>query len=140
MKGYTYIWNNTYETTNINYVIDKTKTYKVKIKDPHGCISLPYNPLGKLEASLNPVTDETILLYPNPVKDILFISYPSEKETAMRVLLYNLQGSLVKQAQYDTVAGLNQYELNLSNFAGGIYVIKYVIGSETFIKKIIVSK
>lgn len=144
MRGYTYIWNDTYTTTNENYQFNKDGKNWLQIRDTHGCTSLPSKSLARGEpeddgTSVQPVTYKDIFKYSNPVKDILFISYTSEIEVAIDISLYDMQGILVKKSQYHVVAGLNQYQLNMSGLANGIYMVKCAVDSETFIRKIIVS-
>ncbi len=143
MKGYTYIWNNTSVTTNENYQINKDGKYWVQIRDATGNTSLPSKSIARGEAdedetAVQPVNYKNISIYPDLVKEALFINYPSEKD-AFSISLYNMQGSMVKQAKYNVVAGLNRYTLNIPELASGVYLIKCVIDSETFMRKIIVS-
>lgn len=59
-------------------------------------------------------------IYPNPVKDVLFISNSSDIKT---VAVYNLLGSKVKNIRAN---GSDTFSLNTSDLNSGIYVISIV--------------
>jgi len=144
MKGYTYIWNGTSVTSNENYQFNKDGKNWVQIRDVHGCTSLPSNSIARgdteeEETAVIPVDSEVLSIYPGTAKDVLFISYPSYKESSMSVTLYGLQGTFVRQVNYRIVSGLNRYQLNISGLTNGIYLIKCSVDSEVFMRKVIIS-
>lgn len=67
-------------------------------------------------------------MYPNPVSDILNI----ETETAIKTIeIYNIQGQRVKTS--------NQKQLNVSDLAAGLYLVKIQnIENNTAINKIVI--
>ncbi|MXN91994.1 T9SS type A sorting domain-containing protein [Flavobacterium sp. Sd200] len=61
-----------------------------------------------------------ILLYPNPTEDIINIKLPENPNfTVTNVAIYNVLG---QQVYYDT---LKSNGISVSNFSGGIYVVKF---------------
>jgi len=62
------------------------------------------------------------LLYPNPIKDHLWIKQVAEAETA--VLIYNIHGQQVYQGNIEK--GDTAPMLNLSHFATGIYQVRLI--------------
>ncbi|MBX2829158.1 MAG: immune inhibitor A [Flavobacteriaceae bacterium] len=62
-------------------------------------------------------TVEAFSIYPNPVEDILSITTPLDNYT---VEIFNLQGQLVSQEKNVT----GSKELDYSNFASGVYLLK----------------
>ncbi len=69
-------------------------------------------------ASINELSNSTlqVLLYPNPVKDILYIT-PQEEITDMEVVIYDMLGRVLLQSK-------QQYEIPLQTLAKGLYLIK----------------
>jgi len=77
-------------------------------------------------------TDEsatsTFKLYPNPTKDILFLT--SEKNIT-KYVMYNATGETIKEDDFQVTAG----ELDVSNLSSGLYYIKVFSDDETAVLK-----
>ncbi|GEM_PF-2601358 len=71
-------------------------------------------------------SDNTIQIYPNPVKDILSVSKPTDK-----IEVLSSDGKLL----FKTLHKTNQ--INLNTLQKGIYIIRLTIGNSVIIKKII---
>jgi len=71
---------------------------------------------------------EQILIYPNPVKEVLNIesTYPINE-----IKIYNVLGVLVMEQQNP------KYQINISNLPSGLFVVKLNTGQGTITKKII---
>ena len=69
-------------------------------------------------ASINELSNSTlkVLLSPNPVKDILYIT-PQEEITDMEVVIYDMLGRVLLQSK-------QQYEIPLQTLAKGLYLIR----------------
>lgn len=70
-------------------------------------------------------TDETdsvknITLYPNPVKDILFVDFNSESFRNSGYVLYDAQGKLLKKGTFS----VQKNEINLSTLSASVYIIQ----------------
>jgi uncharacterized delta-60 repeat protein len=72
--------------------------------------------------------DKTLVVYPNPVKDILHLQL-NNFNTIQSVKIYDLQGKIVLQDTKDN--------LNLSNLSNGLYLIKVITSDGEFTKKFI---
>jgi uncharacterized delta-60 repeat protein len=72
--------------------------------------------------------DKTVVVYPNPVKDILHLQL-NNFSTLQSVKIYDLQGKIVLQDTKDN--------LNLSNLSNGLYLIKVITSDGEFTKKFI---
>ena len=66
--------------------------------------------------------DKDILVYPNPSTDRAFIAFgrPVQERTELKV--YNHAGALVEIHRIE--AGLNVYQLNVSDYKKGVYYIR----------------
>ncbi|NUO00216.1 MAG: T9SS type A sorting domain-containing protein [Saprospiraceae bacterium] len=89
------------------------------------------------------VLDESIrfLLYPNPVKDAIFLSFFVQKEEKTSIDLYDGTGRLVKRlAENVTLSkGENQLTFDLRNIARGNYYITIQSNGKQISKKIILN-
>lgn len=77
-----------------------------------------------------------LFVYPNPVADILHINITQLTPSDLKCEIYNSNGQLVK-----VITHLDfQNTVNLSDLAGGIYVVKVYNSEVSAIKKVTVSK
>lgn len=84
--------------------------------------------------------NENIVAFPNPVNDILNISFSILKpEDNVNAYLYDLKGSEVKiilnRIKY--ISGQYQVISDLSSLSSGIYVLKIDIGNNSYNEKVI---
>lgn len=81
-----------------------------------------------------------INIFPNPVKDKLFVSYTMNESEVVSIDLFNLNGQLVQnffnnkieKGNYDESFGLNE------NIQKGLYIVRMNMGNKTFFKKVLV--
>jgi len=94
-------------------------------------INLYYIKAEPLTTSIKPVYegDESISVYPNPATDRVYFNISEP----MRVGLYNLAGSLLKQKMIESQ---NDY-MNVSDLSNGIYLLRS-LDSNAFAKKLII--
>ena len=159
MSGFTYIWNDGTTTDNENYTLTKKDfEYTVQIKDQiTGCISLPSRavklgekdtfqdlelpktttpeepPLAITTASLRKI----LSIHPNPAKDFIIISYSSNENSFAIFQLNDINGNRIIEFKSTMETGENKFELDLSQYSNGIYIIKCITKSETIIGKFI---
>ena len=85
----------------------------------------------KASLSLNEEKIYNFTSYPNPVQDRLIIN--AQKEIS-EISIYTILGKIVKEITINS----NKYDINVSGFSKGIYVLKYTIqdyvGTKKFIK------
>lgn len=85
-------------------------------------------------ASLNEVLFESLRIYPNPVENILNISW--DNELAIKSIeIYDLKGQLV----YSTASSIaNQHQIDVNSFAKGVYTIVTSTEETSKVNKIVV--
>ena len=74
---------------------------------------------------------ENISIYPNPVKDQIYINYAKGFE----LFVVNGQGLQL----FKIIIKDNQFSFDVSNFENGIYYLKFSLEQNRFVKKIILS-
>lgn len=112
-------------TGYFNDVIDDLKIYNYVLSPAEISNLHTTNTLSTSDFSQNNLK---VSMYPNPVSDILNI----ETETAIKTIeIYNIQGQRVKTS--------NQKQLNVSDLAAGLYLVKIQnIENNTAINKIVI--
>lgn len=64
-------------------------------------------------------------LFPNPNRGICMLDYSAESKETLKIEVYDLKGTLVKEIQgWETNTGNNTYNLDLSALNKGLYLVK----------------
>jgi hypothetical protein len=83
--------------------------------------------------------NSSILLYPNPVEDIVRITYESTMPGSMQIRIMDVRGRLVKQLEQNCESGINNVIFDASGLQPGFYICRLQSGSNTgtsrFVKK-----
>jgi hypothetical protein len=83
---------------------------------------------------------DNLSVYPNPVVDILKISFKSGQKSKAVILLFNNIGKQVFTQESDVVPGSNLFSIDVRNksIEPGIYFVQIVVESEVLTRKLIV--
>jgi hypothetical protein len=77
-------------------------------------------------------------VYPNPCTDFLTVLDTSDKTETYNYTLYDQSGKVVYQSISQKVSGEFTKEIELDNFAKGIYFLEVKTASKSYKKKIVV--
>jgi hypothetical protein len=85
----------------------------------------------------NDTLKESINVFPNPVKEIVFIQFKFPYETTNDISIYNITGSKVYQSEkFKMMEGIKL--VNISNYKSGIYIMNIYSNGKVSKHKIIV--
>ena len=110
--------------------------YEVIVTDVNGCTQSMMVVVDMIEAINNPDVLKNIKVFPNPTAEQLFVNIDLPTLENTEIQLFNLDGKLLLNK---ISASQNQIELNVSNFANGIYILKLTIDNEIVTKRVTVS-
>ena len=80
-----------------------------------------------------------VTVYPNPVDDILYITYQTPAIGQFNILLYNSIGQLMTHSERKvSEIGFKSFQMDLSNMEAGVYFLLLKNSQDTLIKKIVV--
>ncbi len=68
-------------------------------------------------------TTYNVEAYPNPSKGLLHIEFISSNESRFNLTVTDLSGRVLQKTNIEAVAGLNQFDWNLSDLSSGIYLM-----------------
>ena len=109
------------------------------VNDPYVTVDVMYNnmtnPVGVAEitaAELNTV------VYPNPVSNVLHVDFNLEQPHDLTIQLVNVLGEVVYATEIQAVAGMNNFKLNVKEFATGVYSLNTQIGDQTFAERVVI--
>jgi len=102
-------------------------TLQIESNDPNGTLEVALSGYGDIETYIGDLnSNNSIRIYPNPVRDILYLENIKNKE----IIIYDLLGNLKITLYSNTKTKL----INVSDYPRGIYLIK-IIGNEGIITK-----
>ena len=130
--GYvSYAWN-TGETNQIIYVESDTlpigaNTFTVTATDVNGCQTTDNMDIIVLDCASIEENNMNLLVYPNPVTDLLTVQLKNADANAT-VQLFDAQGSLVTAP---VVTNGSILSINFAGFADGVYILKVISNGAT---------
>ncbi len=77
-------------------------------------------------------------VYPNPASDLITVSYTSLLNGKMSVKMIDQTGRVVKTANWNSATGANNFQMELSDVATGIYQLEFTMNGTSASSKIIV--
>ena len=83
-------------------------------------------------------SDVSLDIYPNPVDDILNIKLDAKKQGNANILIYSIDGKLLKKYKKGYFSGCNKIPISVENFTAGQYVLLIYTDSGRFQKSFIV--
>ncbi len=108
--------------------------YRIKSTDSNGKIE--YTPVKVIDVGLN--NEELLVIYPNPVADVLHLKLNSTEEEKVVLEIINQNGQVLLKSNESVKKGENQLDVNVSQLSSGVYIINLHGSSErkskTFIK------
>ncbi len=118
-------------------LIDNATSVKISEAVTNGYITgteLPTYSLG-----VNEITspDSEIGIYPNPSSDLTTISLKLDKETAVSVELYSVDGELVTKRDYGKLSGGMWLPLDMTTLSSGLYFVNIKLDEKITVKKLV---
>jgi hypothetical protein len=103
--------------------------------------SQPYRNTTLLSSLITPENQiDNLLVYPNPVADVLKISFRSEQKSHAVISIFNNIGKQVYSQDYSVEQGINIISVDINNksIEPGIYFVQCMVEKEVYTRKLIV--
>ena len=65
-------------------------------------------------------------VYPNPAGNSFNVEISSEKNAAIRIVIYDMMGNIVQSENKNVSEGKNYFPVNVSAFSEGIYLVQVI--------------
>jgi large repetitive protein len=109
---------------NGNYIATAT--------DANGCSISTNVALASAAIATSSIHKNSVAVYPNPFVNEFNLNVQTTDAYTETILITNLNGVIVKKMSVELVAGANNFSLNFSEQASGIYFIKLTSTSQQF--------
>jgi hypothetical protein len=87
------------------------------------------------------ILDDEVLLYPNPVQNVLSIVYELDNNSEVSIVIFDLAGRQIALVQSGVqISGKNIVEWNASELIQGTYICRMILGNKVYVEKFIVVK
>lgn len=116
---------------NSTLVYSTDGDYSVTITDNNGCVG-ESNIITVIGTSVDSNPFSSMLVYPNPVKDMLYIK---RLDGITNIKVVDVSGAVIKEQEH-----LNSGHIDLSNFSDGIYFVLITTDNKSYFQKIILAK
>ena len=97
-----------------------------------------FTTLASMEGGASDNAEYAFNVYPNPTRDQAIVSFTAGTEDVYNIRLIDVTGRIIQNVNYTSVIGENQYQLNVSTVAKGVYTIILQNGSTLLQSKIVV--
>lgn len=65
------------------------------------------------------------ILYPNPVRDELFVEFQSERSSSIQLKIVSAEGKIIQHIFLDTTTGWNEIRINVQDLVPGVYWLQF---------------
>jgi hypothetical protein len=121
---------------NFEEISEKEIYYRLRQYDYDGK-SEYFNVRNVTDCNDKELNDINLLVYPNPFRDEICISFNAFHSQIINIEITELTGKLVGKDSFVAEDGGNSYTINLSDLAPGIYMLRFNNGFKQVHKKII---
>lgn len=94
--------------------------YRLQIVDKDG--SYTYS---KVVVMTREIGSKMLVLFPNPVKDNLFVQFKANKVETVRLQIINMQGKALHEELRKSTIGFNNFNISTNNLPKGTYVVLF---------------
>lgn len=112
---------------------ERGSSFRAKAFEPRLLTFTKSSLAGNSKTTTNQQEYESVIVYPNPVHDIMNIRMLNNSEIK-EVNLFNTKGDLVLS---NTLSAGYSSEINLSNLKPGLYILKVICQTGVFVEKVI---
>lgn len=81
-----------------------------------------------------------ILLYPNPAKEELFVSFEGVRQTVLKITLFNLLGEVIHSEQKSLHTGTQTIGFNVAGIPAGMYMLQLDLNGTPVTTRVCITK
>jgi hypothetical protein len=118
------------DATDRSYTVVQPGIYAVQVILGK-CVSSLSEPITILVTEIEKDNSSPIVLYPNPATNAVTLLASIDRNAETKVTIKDAQGRVCYSGGRDSI---NQ-EIDISNYAGGVYLVEIVVGAEIQVRK-----
>lgn len=137
----TTILTTTSTSVTVNYA---TAAGNLKVKANNACgssgnrvLAIAINCREQLPVSTN---EFAVNVFPNPASDFMHITFECKNNSGYLLIVSDISGKILQTETGETIEGINEAGLNVSNLPNGIYFMELISNNKRSIQKISIQK
>jgi hypothetical protein len=130
--SFTYLWSTTPAQTSASISGLAPGLYEVTVTDGGGCVIVD-TAFVAFPNGINELNGQSILIYPNPATDHIYVEMATANPPWMTVSINDLSGRIIIQE-------VTSNSINTSSLANGIYLIKVSTDEEIYKSRLIIQR
>ncbi|MDB9895272.1 T9SS type A sorting domain-containing protein [Flavobacteriales bacterium] len=131
---YTWLWN-TGELTQSISVDPSVLSYWCVVSDANGCLS--DTAYFSITTGVDEILDSRLLVYPNPVNDILNIDFTFKNNQSVELKIVNILGEVMYSEKVTQTELSYSNKFDFSKFSKGLYFVKLKLDKNIITQKVI---
>jgi hypothetical protein len=114
----------------------------IESNEPVATIEEVKNPYGVDDGSRIQLTEDfvTMRLFPNPTKEMLNVAFNLEEAGETNLIVTDLNGRVIEMRQLNGDKGQQSAQIDVNQYASGIYIVHLITGGEKITQKFVVTK
>ena len=114
----------------------------IESNEPIATIEEVKNPYGIDNGSGIQLTEDfvTMRLFPNPTKEMLNVAFNLEEAGETNLIVTDLNGRVIEMRQLNGDKGQQSAQIDVNQYASGIYIVHLITGTEKITQKFVVTK
>jgi hypothetical protein len=88
----------------------------------------------------NPVTQEEVIVYPNPAKEVVKVAYANTENQYIKLYISDLKGTIVYSSESYVLEGNQEHNIALDKLGNGVYVLHLTKDGKHIVKRISIVK
>ena len=116
----------TWKLSNI-FLINNDGSFTVYVKNETGCVLMQQVMVSSIDDGN--FSDVGLKIYPNPVRDVLFVDVSSSVQQSLELEIFDVAGRVVFNSSIELQQGSQKLSLDVSEIGNGIYFLKFDKGN-----------
>lgn len=109
------------------FAAQRTAYYRLKLVDNNGRYTYTRN----VQVTVTNKTTPQVSVYPNPVRDALYVEVDAVNNAAAQINVYDITGKVIKQLAVTLTEGFNKFAIeDVENMNNGVYFISVTANSQ----------
>lgn len=124
--------------TSQNYIFTLNGTYYVEVFNAQGCSTVSTT-ITISDVSVHDLADieQSVNLYPNPFNSSFTLSLQLDHSSSVKIKVMSLDGRLIASDESSNIKGSYQKNIDLSDFANGIYQLQIICDDGVITRKVV---
>ncbi|MFK7947298.1 MAG: T9SS type A sorting domain-containing protein [Saprospiraceae bacterium] len=134
---YTYTWNGTVGSSDLTALT--AGTYTVEVTDANGCMATDSVVVEDAVSTYGIEYVTNVSIYPNPTRGNTVIDLELSQNADIAISVFSITGVLIQDFGKENTSHVT-HQIDLSTYAEGMYLVRFVVDNQVITKKLLITK